>query len=189
MQVLAGEGVQGGVDGDGCCGGRPRTAAADGEEALERVAGRHGRGARRAEGLVRRDRRVLVPNVDVGSGVHRVGAHCRADGSRLRAPDGESGAVVKGPDPEEFVIGDDASDISRTATPRPQKDATEPPVVEDEREPSAKAEAQDKQDASLSKKKGKEKQETDETLPEDVRKKLTRLDNLTAKYQGMLSDL
>ncbi|KAK6424203.1 Golgin imh1 [Elasticomyces elasticus] len=101
----------------------------------------------------------------------------RRAGSRLRVQDGDGVAAGKGPDPEEFVIGDDASDVSRAATPRPVKEGTQEPLAE-------AGKAEEKTDESQAVSKGKERAESDE-LPDDVRKKLAKLENLTTKYQGM----
>ena len=121
----------------------------------------------------------------------------RREGSRLRVPDGESPLPTKGPDPEEFVIGDDASDvsgISRAATPKPVKEGEEGPAQEGKEDAGQDASAQpaspEKQDGAAVGNKGKEKAAalTDEELPMDVRRRLAKLDTLTTKYQGMLTD-
>ena len=117
-------------------------------------------------------------------------------GSRLRAPDSDNAVPVKGPDPEDFVIGDDASDISRAATPlpttpQPVNESSDGPMLEVAGEQEQDKDAEPKtetEDASPSKDKGKEKEAAaEDELPEDVRKKLARLESLTARYQGMLS--
>ena len=111
----------------------------------------------------------------------RTDSPARRAGNRLRVPEGgsvENAGAGKGPDPEEFVIGDDASDISRAATPRPVKETAEGPLAEEGKK------TQQPDDAPPVDK-GKEKAEDE--LPEDVRKKLARLESLTAKYQGMLA--
>jgi len=109
----------------------------------------------------------------------RTGSPSRRAGSRLRAAEGASApeAAGKGPDPEEFVIGDDASDISRVATPRPVKESAEGPLGD-------AGESAEKQDVDSPPVKKKERADDDE-MPEDVRKKLARLESLTNKYQGM----
>lgn len=110
-----------------------------------------------------------------GSG--RTDSPSRRAGSRLRVPEGDGAAVSKAPDPEEFVIGDDASDISRTATPKPPKESSEGAAKDGE-------EAVKKDDAPAE---GKGKAKVgDSELPEDVVQKLARLENLTSKYKGMV---
>lgn len=115
-------------------------------------------------------------------------------GSRLRAPDASDGApAIKGPDPDDFVIGDDESSasISRTATPQPAinegKDAgssaaTAPAPASTESERS-----RDKDGGSQEGDKGKGKMAPEEELPELVQKKLAHLEKLTARYQGMVT--
>jgi len=113
-------------------------------------------------------------------GSARTASPAQRGGSRLRVAEGGDGTVAgKGPDPEEFVIGDDASDISRAATPKPVKENTDGPVAEE-------GNADGKQSSGMPASKGKERAEGDE-LPEDVRKRLAKLESLTAKYQGTLS--
>lgn len=111
-------------------------------------------------------------------GSARAGSPANRNGSRLRVPEGD-GTPSKAPDPEEFVIGDDGSDISRTATPRPAKEGEEAGATEAEQ-----GESKNEGD-SASVDKGKEKSKDDE-LPEGVQQKLARLENLTSKYKGML---
>ena len=119
--------------------------------------------------------------------------------SKLRVPDGENATPSKGPDPEDFVIGDDASDISRATTPvptpRPVKEGANGPMMEEAETTERVVEKEDAeakpetQDVATPQEKGKEKVSlpaAEDQLPEDVRKKLARLENLTAKYQGML---
>lgn len=118
----------------------------------------------------------------------------RREGSRLRVPDGESPLPVKSPDPEEFVIGDDASDISRAATPRPVREGEDGPILEEKTETSQQdgdiasttpsPEGQDVTSTPTAA--GKEKAvPTEDELPLEVRRKLAKLDTLTTKYQGM----
>jgi len=57
-------------------------------------------------------------NAGARRGSGRTDSPAKRAGSRLRVPEGD-GAIAKAPDPEDFVIGDDGSDISRTATPNP----------------------------------------------------------------------
>lgn len=118
----------------------------------------------------------------------RTDSPARRAGSRLRALPGEDGRGGKAPDPEEFVIGEDSLEPSRSGTPRPAKDGGEPVAVAvgDDKEQSEKQQ-QDDVAATQDKGKGKVGGGEDEQLPEDVRKKLARLEALTAKYQGMLS--
>lgn len=122
----------------------------------------------------------------------------KRESSRLRVPDAESPLPTKGPDPEDFVIGDDASDISgisRAATPKPVKEGEDRPILEkkvegSEQDDSAQAAASpEKQDDTSVTGKGREKSVVaDDELPLDVRRKLARLDTLSTKYQGMLTD-
>lgn len=110
-----------------------------------------------------------------GSG--RTDSPSQRAGSRLRVPEGDGAAVSKAPDPDEFVIGDDASDISRTATPKPAKESSEVAAKEG-------GDALKKDDAPAE---GKGKAKAgDSELPEDVVQKLARLENLTSKYKGMV---
>ncbi|KAK0842920.1 Golgin imh1 [Friedmanniomyces endolithicus] len=112
-------------------------------------------------------------------GSARTASPAQRGGSRLRvAEEGDGTVAGKGPDPEEFVIGDDASDISRAATPKPVKENTDGPVAEE-------GNADGKQSSGMPASKGKERAEGDE-LPEDVRKRLAKLESLTAKYQDLL---
>ncbi|KAK1818219.1 Golgin imh1 [Friedmanniomyces endolithicus] len=112
-------------------------------------------------------------------GSARTASPAQRGGSRLRVAEGGDGTVAgKGPDPEEFVIGDDASDISRAATPKPVKEKTDGPVAEE-------GNADGKHRGGMPASKGKERAEEDE-LPEDVRKRLAKLESLTAKYQDLL---
>lgn len=115
-----------------------------------------------------------------GSG--RTDSPARKAGSRLRVPEGD-GAIAKAPDPEEFVIGDDGSDISRTATPKPVKEEGDATATSKEGEQSEakKEEGEEKSPTE----KGKEKAQDNE-LPEAVQQKLARLESLTSKYKGML---
>ncbi|KAI7710856.1 hypothetical protein KC353_g9392, partial [Hortaea werneckii] len=102
----------------------------------------------------------------------------RRAGSRLRVAEAEGAAPAgKGPDPEEFVIGDDSADISRAATPKPAQEGEEGPPGE--------GIEKSKQDEDSPAVKGKEKADSD-GLPDDVRKKLAKLEHLTAKYQDLL---
>jgi chromosome segregation ATPase len=109
-----------------------------------------------------------------GSG--RTDSPSKRAGSRLRVPDGD-GVIAKAPDPEDFVIGDEGSDISRTATPKSTK--------EGEDAESKDGNQGDKREEAPATDKGKEKGNDDE-LPEAVQQKLARLENLTSKYKGML---
>lgn len=114
--------------------------------------------------------------------------------SRLKAAETDNGIPVKGPDPEDFVIGDDASDISRATTPlptpQPVKESSEGPIVEEKENLDQNKAEIEAEDASPAKDKGKEMETaTEEELPEEVRKKLARLEALTTRYQGMLSRL
>ncbi|KAK5107202.1 hypothetical protein LTR62_001648 [Meristemomyces frigidus] len=111
----------------------------------------------------------------------RTDSPARRGGSRLRVADGGDGSVAgKTPDPEDFVIGDDASDISRVPTPRPiEEGTTEGLVVEDGKRDSTK-------DAPLATAKGKGKMQEIDELPEEVRKKLAKLEQLTGRYQELL---
>ncbi|KAK3069726.1 Golgin imh1 [Teratosphaeriaceae sp. CCFEE 6253] len=109
----------------------------------------------------------------------RTDSPARRGGSRLRVADGgDAAATGKGPDPEEFVIGDDASDISRAATPRPTKEGADGPSTED-----GKGEAGTEDGPAGSN--GKERVDGDE-LPEEVRRKLAKLDSLNTKYSDLL---
>ncbi|CAK1360317.1 Myosin-10 [Cercospora beticola] len=102
-------------------------------------------------------------------------------GSRLRVPDSRDGVpLTKGPDPEEFVIGDDdsVSSISRTATPQPSGS-------EDKSEAAEKGQTEGKEGDAQDGDKGKSKA-TDDELPEHVQKKLAHLEKLTARYQDLL---
>lgn len=100
----------------------------------------------------------------------------RRANSRLRVPDAGNAASNGGssPDPEDFVIGDDASDISRAATPTPSKEMAEGPLDQ-------KAGKDDAPSQEAGKGNGNK---ADEELPKDVQQKLRKLDNLSAKYQG-----
>jgi hypothetical protein len=101
----------------------------------------------------------------------------------LRVPDGD-GAIAKAPDPEEFVIGDDGSDISRTATPTPAKEGEEKKA--EGKDGGEKGEKKSEYVTTApSQDKGKEKSRDDD-LPDSVQQKLARLETLTAKYKGML---
>nr|POF13205.1 golgin imh1 [Quercus suber] len=95
-------------------------------------------------------------------------------GSQQRAPEAGDAIVSKAPDPEDFVIGDDTSDLSRTNTSKSHPDKTSDEVQGGS------------QDASVPKGKSREKADSNEELPDDVRKKLARLEQLTAKYQDLL---
>ncbi|KAK3679328.1 Golgin imh1 [Recurvomyces mirabilis] len=107
----------------------------------------------------------------------RTDSPARRAGSRLRAADaGDAVVTGKSPDPEDFVIGDDASDISRVATPMPTKESADGPQDEE-----------GKKDVSAStNQKGKEKAVEEDELPDDVRKKLAKLETLTGRYQDLL---
>lgn len=90
---------------------------------------------------------------------------------------------TRAPDPDEFAIGDDSTEISRATTPRP--------TVEDEKQTgNVKAPDRDnedgakKQDAQAAPKPSAPAAATEE-LPPAVRQKLAKLETLTAKYQGM----
>lgn len=102
----------------------------------------------------------------------------RRGNSRLKTTDAGNAGSNGGPslDPEEFVIGEDGSDISRVTTPMPTKETTEGPL--DHREAPAKDDA-----TAPDTDKGKGK-ESDDELPKDVQQKLRKLDTLSAKYQG-----
>ncbi|KAK3049431.1 Golgin imh1 [Extremus antarcticus] len=118
----------------------------------------------------------------------RTDSPSKRTGSQRRAPDGEYDTPSKGPDPEDFVIGDDASDISRVATPMPVREGSGGPILEEkvgEKMDEAKAVEQDSSPAADTGK-GKEKAADDQDLPEDVRKKLAKLESLTTKYQDLL---
>lgn len=117
-----------------------------------------------------------------GSG--RTGSPSKRAGSRLRVPETKDGASTsKAPDPDDFVIGDDASDISRAPTPVPLKEG------DGEEAPTGEKSSGEHQQASQNGGKGK-RQATggtdDEQLPLEVRQKLAKLESLTARYQGML---
>ncbi|TKA28358.1 hypothetical protein B0A50_03825 [Salinomyces thailandicus] len=117
-------------------------------------------------------------NAGGGRGSGRTNSPARRAGGRLKVAEAEgAGPAGKGPDPEEFVIGDDVSEISRAATPRPVKESAEDPL--------GVAGEQGKQDAGPAMDKGKEKADNDE-LPDDVRKKLAKLEHLATKYQDLL---
>lgn len=121
----------------------------------------------------------------------------KRDGSRLRVPDGESPLPLKGPDPEEFVIGDDASDISgisRVATPKPVKEGEDGAPLDEKKEDAEQdtsaqpTDSPDKQNGASTTGKGKDRAPpADDELPLDVRRRLAKLDTLTTKYQGMLT--
>ncbi|KAK4495949.1 hypothetical protein PRZ48_013217 [Zasmidium cellare] len=109
----------------------------------------------------------------------------RGGGSRLQVPDGKGGdgtqSATKGPDPDDFVIGDDASDVpSRSTTPAPVKEGGDAAAAED------KEQGEGKDTTAMEKGKGPQVEEED-GLPLEVRQKLARLDKLTAKYQGMIT--
>lgn len=109
--------------------------------------------------------------------------------------DAEIATPTKGPDPDDFVIGDDASDISRVATPLPMKEGKDVPVlemkVEEKEGGDVKGETLDTPAEVGEKGKAKEGDDasTEPELPEDVRKRLAKLESLTSKYQGMLSQI
>lgn len=118
-------------------------------------------------------------------GVGQTGSPGKKAGNRLRIPDSAE-STGQGPDPEEFIIGDDASDLSRSITPAPVTEAGEGPLAEQDK-------TIDAQDATPHTAKGKEKEAEkikmdqvsgNEELPQDVRKKLAKLETLTARYQG-----
>lgn len=121
----------------------------------------------------------------------RTDSPSKRTGSRRRAQDGEQETPSKGPDPEDFVIGDDASDISRVATPMPVKEGSDGPILDEKaglKVEEAKA-AEPDSSSSADTGKGKEKEKAaadDQELPEDVRKKLAKLESLTTKYQDLL---
>jgi hypothetical protein len=94
------------------------------------------------------------------------------------------GAIAKAPDPEDFVIGDDGSDISRTATPIPVKAEGEDTESKDGETSDNKKEGDEAAVAD----KGKASQSNGDSseLPDSVQQKLVRLENLTSKYKGML---
>ena len=86
----------------------------------------------------------------------------------MRVPEGANATPTKGPDPEDFVIGDDASDISRAGTPmptpKPVKEGVDGPILEESApaeedrkeavEEKLEAKPQEKQDASTPAEKG-----------------------------------
>jgi hypothetical protein len=118
-----------------------------------------------------------------GSG--RTDSPAKRAGSRLRVPEND-GAIAKAPDPEDFVIGDDGSDISRTATPIPAKAEGEDTESKDGEASDTKKEGGEEAPADS---KGKAKQSNGDSsseLPDSVQQKLVRLENLTSKYKGML---
>lgn len=93
------------------------------------------------------------------------------------------------------MIGDDASDISRVATPLLVREGKEGVIPEEKvEEKGGEDGAREKQDVSLSSaagEKGKAKEAEsasgDAELPEEVRRRLAKLESLSGKYQGMLS--
>lgn len=91
------------------------------------------------------------------------------------ANDGAVEVTGQAPDPEDFVIGDDSNEPSRTATPRPVAEGN--------------GDREKTDDAVKSRVEGsivKGKEQTDEAeLPEDVKRRLARLDHLTSKYHGL----
>lgn len=115
----------------------------------------------------------------------RTASPAKKASNRLRIPDNTENPG-KGPDPEEFVIGDDASDLSRAVTPAPA-------TGDGESQPAELGKMMNAQDVKSPPVKGKEKDSEqskseqvpgNDELPQDVRKKLARLEMLTAKYQG-----
>ncbi|QIW95373.1 hypothetical protein AMS68_000891 [Peltaster fructicola] len=99
--------------------------------------------------------------------------------TQSKVADPLSVSAGKEPDPEDFVIGEDGSDMSRTATPRPVKELADTPATERD------AEKQPKEDKLPSNEKSPTKS-SDDVLPEDIRKKLAKLEMLTQKYQDLL---
>jgi hypothetical protein len=113
----------------------------------------------------------------------RTDSPARRAGSRLRAQEGGDAVIPgKAPDPEDFVIGDDASDVSRVATPRPAKEGAEAVREEEGRHDGA----QDAATAAGAKGKETAGEVQEQELPEEVRKKLAKLESLTTRYQGTL---
>lgn len=113
----------------------------------------------------------------VRRGSTRGGVNQRAGGRPRDEKDGNAEPATTGPDPDDFVIGDDASDISRVATPAVAKDADE--AAGDAKVTPEKEEGADDE-------KGKAKTESN-ALPEEVQQKLARLESLTKRYQGMVA--
>ena len=122
--------------------------------------------------------------------------------SRLRSQDGEGSIPAKGADPDDFVIGDDVSDISRVGTPAPVKaeeDEAQTTVETQEKKDDEGGEdvkVEEQEDTPVEKEKVPQSEDavattsttsTEQELPEDVLKRLAKLDSLTAKYQGMLA--
>lgn len=123
-----------------------------------------------------------TPSVRRGSGRTDSPSTRPRAGSRLRVADakaGEAGPATKGPDPDDFVIGDDASDISSSRAPTPL------PTKEGEGEGAEKSVKKTEVGASSEgSEKGKERADED-GLPLEVRQKLAKLETLTTRYQGM----
>ncbi|CAK4034130.1 hypothetical protein D0863_07982 [Lecanosticta acicola] len=124
------------------------------------------------------------PSVRRGSG--RTGSPSTRPraGSRLRVADakvGDGSPAAKGPDPEDFVIGDDLSDMgsSRAPTPLPGKESDGESAEKNVKKGESGI------DSNGSSGKGREEAE-EEDLPLDVRQKLAKLDTLTARYQDLL---
>lgn len=117
------------------------------------------------------------------AGRGRGGGSSKRAGSRLRVPDGRDGSPAgKTPDPDDFVIGDDQSDTASIMS-KPEGRSEDAPNVKEGDAPDDKG-------------KGKQSQTPSQTpaaddgngeLPLEVQQKLTKLENLTTKYQGMFT--
>ncbi|KAK4619991.1 Autophagy-related protein 23 [Fulvia fulva] len=105
--------------------------------------------------------------------------------------------VSKGPDPDSFVIGDDASDISRAATPSAgYKHVSLNGIVIEPTNPAPKQDAETVSTTTtlVPGAKGKERATdaeptlppTEIQLPQEVQEKLLKLEQLTSRYQDLL---
>jgi hypothetical protein len=122
----------------------------------------------------------------------------------LRVPDGREGSpATKGPDPDEFIIGDDDSvaSMSRSHTPQAVREGAgegegpgEDTKSVDQRGRQGENEEAGNEAIQTSKGKAKATESSSsssgnvEELPEhvQVQRKLAHLEKLTVKYQGMV---
>lgn len=125
----------------------------------------------------------------------------RRTASRLRAGEGDGAIPPKTPDPDDFVIGDDVSDISRVATPLPVKEDAFGPILDEQEGEGEKQEdnkgkkseadtrtstEQQPDTPATPADKGKDAAPREDALPEEVQKKLAKLETLTSRYQDLL---
>ena len=113
--------------------------------------------------------------------------------SRLRAPDEGVGVSFRAPDPDDFVIGDDVSvsDISRAGTPLPKTEGLNAGAVEEEQSKAGRLTTMSPEKRATPSQISPAVDKAapgDKRLPEDVHKKLAKLESLTTKYQGMSRD-